>query len=266
MHLTSFLNYLKHEKRYSPHTLRNYESDLTQFFNYLSALTPPVADEEVKLRHLRGWMTQLALQPLQARSIGRKAATLKSYYKFLLQKGYRTTNPTEGLLQPKTPKRLAATVEEKRMDNLLDNIEFATDFKGRRDRLVIELLYGLGIRESELVNLTAADMNTATERLPFWAKEQRTPIALAPTLLRSHRTVSRSEASRTTASDHRNAHCKQQRWKSVCQAHPPHRNALPKFGHHGQKEKSPRVAPHFCHSPPQQRSRLERHQRTIGTQ
>ena len=71
------------------------------------------------------------------------------------------------------------------MDNLLDNIEFATDFKGRRDRLVIELLYGLGLREGELVNLRAADINTATKTITILGKgNKQRRLPLSPALLR----------------------------------------------------------------------------------
>lgn len=154
-YLAPFLQYLAHEKRYSEHTLRAYEGDLTQFTDFLTQNYPDQQANEtlIKLRHLRAWIADLSNQQINATSIRRKIAALKSYYKFLLKKELAATNPTIGLYLPKIADHLPAFVEEPKMDLLLDKVDFGDDFVGKRNRLVIELLYGLGIRSGELLKI-----------------------------------------------------------------------------------------------------------------
>lgn len=154
-YLAPFLQYLTHEKRYSEHTLRAYEGDLMQFSNFLAQNYPEQQANEtlIKLRHLRVWIADLSNQQINATSIRRKIATLKSYYKFLLKKELAGNNPTIGIYLPKIADHLPAFVEEPKMNLLLNKVDFGDDFAGTRNRLVIELLYGLGIRNGELLKI-----------------------------------------------------------------------------------------------------------------
>ncbi len=156
-YFADFLKYLQHEKRYSEHTLRAYESDLAQFNEFLTQNYPTQQTDqtptEIKLRHLRVWVADLSNQQLNTTSIRRKIAALKSYYKFLLKKQLSTTNPTTALYLPKNAERLPTFVEEPKIELLLDKVDFGNDFAGIRNRLIIELLYGLGIRSGELLKI-----------------------------------------------------------------------------------------------------------------
>jgi len=170
MFLDKFINYIKFEKRYSPHTVSAYQSDLEQFMLYLNpkdALPPPYTNpSEVTHHDIRGWMVQLMDDKLVARSVNRKIATLRKYFKFLLQEGLITANPTSRIVAPKAPKHLPIVVETEKLTHMLDggmdNSEsdiFTNDFKGLRDKLVIEMLFGTGMRLAELTGVKESDID-----------------------------------------------------------------------------------------------------------
>jgi len=106
-------------------------------------------------------MVELMNQQLTARSINRKIATLRKYFKFLVQEGVLTVNPASKINTPKIPKSLPVVVEDARLTQMLDNAEaFTNDFKGIRDKLVIEMLFGTGMRLAELIGIKESDIST----------------------------------------------------------------------------------------------------------
>jgi integrase/recombinase XerC len=161
MFLEQFISYIKYEKRYSPHTVAAYESDLTQFYAFLNH--PEVVihhPSEITHHHIRNWMVELMNQKITSRSINRKIATLRKYFKFLLQGQHINATPTARIQTPKISKQLPVVVEEEKLARLLDNDEvFTADFKGLRDKLVVELLFGTGMRLAELVGVEEGDVN-----------------------------------------------------------------------------------------------------------
>ncbi|WP_310503319.1 tyrosine-type recombinase/integrase [Mucilaginibacter sp. X4EP1] len=163
-----FIRYIKFEKRYSPHTVSAYKSDLDQFFNFLnnpdkqSPAPEPVIihPSQITHHHIRNWMVQMMGDQILARSIGRKIATLRKYFKFLLQEGLIQINPASKITTPKVPKNLPVIVEDTRLVQMLDdNIVFSNDFNGQRDKLVMEMLFGTGMRLSELLGVKETDIN-----------------------------------------------------------------------------------------------------------
>jgi integrase/recombinase XerC len=163
-----FIRYIKFEKRYSHHTVSAYQSDLDQFFNFLNnpegevpAPDPVITHpSEITHHHIRNWMVELMNDQIMARSVNRKIATLRKYFKFLLQEGVIEINPASRINTPKIPKNLPVIVEDARLTQMLDeNIVFSNDFRGVRDKLVIEMLFGTGMRLSELLGLKDTDIN-----------------------------------------------------------------------------------------------------------
>lgn len=155
----SFLQYLRYEKRYSAHTLTSYQTDLTQFFEYI-AKTYEIKDPiEVSHPVVRSWIVSLMEQGMEPRSVNRKIACLKSYFKFLLRNNQIRKNPMLRVTSPKVKKTLPVFMEEKSIEQLLDQHEFPEGFAGRRDKLIIELLYGTGIRLSELIGLKESSID-----------------------------------------------------------------------------------------------------------
>jgi len=161
MFLEKFIQYIKFEKRYSPHTVSAYRSDLGQFVRFLNHPDQTIAHpSEITHYQIRNWMVELMNQSLTARSINRKIATLRKYFKFLLQEGLITVNPASKIIAPKIPKNLPVVVEDAKLTRMLDDNEvFSADFSGLRDKLVVEMLFGTGMRLSELLGVKEPDIN-----------------------------------------------------------------------------------------------------------
>jgi integrase/recombinase XerC len=180
-----FIRYIQFEKRYSPHTVSAYQSDLDQFTGFLNnpeKLTPPPAPSithpsQITHYHIRNWMVELMNEHILARSINRKIATLRKYFKFLLQEGVIEINPASKINTPKIPKNLPVIVEDVKLTQMLDdNLLFSDDFQGRRDKLVIEMLFGTGMRLSELLGIKDGDVNTYEGTIKVLGKRNKERI------------------------------------------------------------------------------------------
>lgn len=154
-----FLSYLKNEKRYSPHTITAYENDLDQFVSFGKELIGDFCVETVDYHLIRQWIVSLMDNGISAKSINRKISTLKTFFKFLMREGVIEKNPTDKVVVPKMGKKLPVFVQEKEMNSLLDGRFFTEDFEGRRDKAVVSLFYGTGMRLSELVGIRFSDLN-----------------------------------------------------------------------------------------------------------
>ncbi|MBL7914373.1 MAG: tyrosine-type recombinase/integrase [Bacteroidia bacterium] len=176
MPLKRFLSHLQYEKRYSAHTLTAYESDLTQFLDYLHKEYQTTQISEVSHFYIRSWIVSLMEDKIAARSVNRKITALKSFFRFLIREKVLEHNPMVKIQSPKVPKRLPAFIDEKRMESLFDGVEFEEGFKGIRDRTIMELFYGSGMRLSELVNLKISDINFSNQAVKVLGKRNKERI------------------------------------------------------------------------------------------
>ncbi|GAB3938708.1 tyrosine recombinase XerC [Mucilaginibacter myungsuensis] len=110
-----------------------------------------------------------------ARTVNRKVAVLRKYYKFLLQSDLVTDNPTAKIQTPKITKQLPVVVETDKLDGLLDK-GFTSDFSGTRDKLILELLFGTGIRLAELIALKETDINQYEDTIKVLGKRNKERI------------------------------------------------------------------------------------------
>ena len=177
-----FLNFLQHEKRSSLHTVTSYKTDLEQLRKYLlfqyECENPGIATSSM----LRSWVVSLMEEGLNPTSINRKIASLRSFYGFLRRKKIIAADPAKILSALKMRKKLPAYVEEKAMEVLFDQTEFSEDFSGLRDRCILELLYGTGIRLSELIGLEIKDLDLSGRTVRVYgkrSKERLVPISHA---------------------------------------------------------------------------------------
>ncbi|UOG74397.1 tyrosine-type recombinase/integrase [Hymenobacter tibetensis] len=154
-----FFNYLRSERRYSPHTLLSYQTDMRQFAEYLNATYELTDLSQADHTLIRSWVVTLMQQDLDPRTVNRKIACLRSYFKFLLTTNVIGRNPMLRIKAPKMAKKLPEFVAEDSLNGLLNSFEFPDTFVGARDQLVLELLYGTGIRLSELIGITPDDVN-----------------------------------------------------------------------------------------------------------
>lgn len=177
MHLDRFYTYLQHEKRFSPHTLTAYKTDLLQFFAFVEA-EANASFTDVFL--IRNWIVQLMDKKNDARSVNRKISSLKTYFKFLLREKLVEDNPMAKIQSPKLAKKLPVIIREESISQLLDNeTVFENNFSGTRDKLVIEILFGTGIRLAELLGLNETDINwyeNAIKVLGKRSKERIVPL------------------------------------------------------------------------------------------
>jgi integrase/recombinase XerC len=149
----SFLDFLEFEKRYSPNTIVSYQQDLQQFADFLSVGYESLKLEDINSGIIRTWLASLAESGLSHRSLSRKTACLKSFFKFHKKNGRDFKDPMLGINSPKFPKKLPEFISDRKMDKLFDGDFFPKGFEGVRDFLVLELLYGTGMRLSELINI-----------------------------------------------------------------------------------------------------------------
>ncbi|MCL3781564.1 integrase [Prolixibacteraceae bacterium JC049] len=148
-----FLDYLQFEKRSSSHTVKAYKKDLDQFVVFASKMVGEFDFLTVDYQLVRKWVVVLMDEKISPRSINRKLSALRSLYKYLLRQGVVDFNPLDRVVKPKVEKRLPVFVEEDALNTLLDNDFFPKDFEGRRDKVIVSLLYGTGVRLFELMNL-----------------------------------------------------------------------------------------------------------------
>lgn len=175
MFIERFIRYLKFEKRFSPHTVTAYQNDLNQYSDFAESLECDMLS--VTHQHVRSWTVELMDQGNEAKTINRKISSLRSFYKFLQREGLLASNPMTQVRAPKIPGRLPVVITEQKMDILLDGQNvFSDDFPGLRDRLVIELLYGTGIRLAELVNLSDHDINIYEQQIKVLGKRNKERI------------------------------------------------------------------------------------------
>jgi len=139
----------------SPHTLRNYESDLRQFAEYFSV------PAEITALDLREWLGRLYDQGLNVISIRRKLAAVRSLFHFMAREGTIATNVARLVRTPKAPKRVPIVPTAEQTNGLIDSLATAELERPypARDLLLFELLYGCGVRVSELVGLNLDDID-----------------------------------------------------------------------------------------------------------
>ncbi|MGI4870085.1 MAG: tyrosine-type recombinase/integrase [Janthinobacterium lividum] len=182
--MDEFLDFLRYEKRFSPHTVTSYQTDLTQFATFLKAEYELSELHEATHPLIRGWVVSLMGQHLDPRTVNRKVACLRSFFKFLLRERRIETNPMLRIKAPKMAQKLPEFVPEEALNRLLNSFEFEDSFAGARDQLVLETLYGTGIRLSELLGIADDDLDVAgrTVRVTGKGNKQRL-VPLNPSLL-----------------------------------------------------------------------------------
>jgi len=176
MYREGFFQYLQDEKRYSDHTIRAYKNDLNQFFKYLednhnSRDIHGITDDKV-----RAWIVSCLQNNISERTINRKISSLKTYFKYLLKRGYVHQDPMAKVYTPKVGRRVPYFVDQDHMNILTDQRIFQEDFYGRRDQLIVEMLYQTGMRLSELIHLKDRDIHFASMQIRIIGKRNKERI------------------------------------------------------------------------------------------
>lgn len=170
----SFLQYLQHEKRCSALTVSAYRLDLLQFFSFIEETQNITSIEEITAEIIRNWiLTLLEDNGISARSVNRKISSLKALYRYEMRQQRVSLNPTLSLQAPKFKGRLPEYVEQGDMEHLFNDVLFDDTFEGKRDRLVLEVLYATGIRLSEMLNLQRNDIDLSGRTLKVLGKRDK---------------------------------------------------------------------------------------------
>jgi integrase/recombinase XerC len=159
-----YIQYLKYERNASPHTVRNYRSDLVQFQDFLAGKDKDtVVDvKAVNALRIRAFLSYLFQMQEQKSSIARKLAAIRAFFKFLARERVIAESPAAGVSTPKLEKKLPRIMTEEEINTFLDRVAEAA--KGGepailRDRAILELLYASGLRVSELAGLDLRNVN-----------------------------------------------------------------------------------------------------------
>ena len=185
-----FLEHLAFEKRASPLTVKAYRGDFEQFGGFLKNELGVDDLTAATDKAVRAWMMRLLESGMSARSVNRKLSALRAYFLFARTVGVIQADPTSLIDPPKTPKRLPEFVAERNMERLLEEMPWPEGFVGNRDRLILELLYGTGMRLAELMGLVPGDfdLRRSTVRVLGKRNKERIIPMAAPLveLLRDH--------------------------------------------------------------------------------
>lgn len=174
--INSFLKYLKYERRYSQHTITSYKTDLEQFSKFLQYRYEGADPASVDHKMIRDWLVSLVSENTSPRSVNRKIACLRSFYKFLLRKGSIRRDPTMKVRVLKSSRNIPQFIKENEITRILDEFKYEDGFEGSRDKLMLELLYGTGIRLSELIQIRENDINYFEGTLKVLGKRNKERI------------------------------------------------------------------------------------------
>jgi integrase/recombinase XerC len=174
--LDKFQHWLSYEKRYSPHTVKSYINDLGQFTAFINHNFSGISLEEVKTTMIKSWIVSLMDNNYNPVSVNRKLVSLNSFYKFLIKEEILDHNPAVGIKGLKKSKRIVKYLEEEEILNILDQYDFNDPENNLRNKLILEILYGTGIRLSELINLKTVNIDLKGMMLKVLGKRNKERI------------------------------------------------------------------------------------------
>ena len=189
MPFKSFLDYLLLEKNYSKLTVKAYQNDLNDFSEFIKVEFNTASINQVNYSQIRSWIVILVENQLSNRTINRKISALNSYYKFLLKTGDIKLNPLAKHKALKTSKKIQVPFSEEEIKDVLNDLNFADDFEGLRDKFIIELFYSTGIRRIELVELKLSSLDLHKNTLKVLGKRNKERII--PLIKSAHQTATK---------------------------------------------------------------------------
>ena len=173
--LAAFLRYLSLEKDASPHTLRSYRTDLLEFAQYAGTGDPSTWLADVDIRTIRGYLARLHARSLDAATVARKLAAVRSWFRFLVRRGVLERNVAREVRGPRPPRKLVSFLPIDEATALMD--ARAPDGPARaRDTAVLELLYATGLRVSELAGLDLDDVDGSQQTVRVLGKGRKERI------------------------------------------------------------------------------------------
>jgi len=173
-YIDEFLHRLHVERQYSRHTLRSYAADLLAFEDFLQSRRKALT--EVGVRDLRSFLARLRTSGLAKNTVARKVSSVRSLYKFLQREGYIDNNPVLALRTSVREKKLPKFFTQNEIEKLM-SVFNASDWAQARDRAMLEMLYGGGLRISELLGLNDSDLQPGSAVVVVEGKGKKERLA-----------------------------------------------------------------------------------------
>jgi integrase/recombinase XerC len=172
-----FLDHLKYERNVSEHTLRNYSSDLGQFYDFLAPVQTDGTRREILIQdvdHLtiREWLAELHGLNKKKTSVARKLASLRTLFQFLVREGMLETNPAKLVSTPRIERKLPSHLSIEDAVRFIETPNLETDL-GKRDRAILEFMYATGIRVGELTKLNLRDVDFQNKLVRVTGKRRK---------------------------------------------------------------------------------------------
>ena len=171
--ITSFLEYLSLEKKYSVHTIKAYRRDLISFQNFCIESYQQEKISDINYSQIRSWIVDLVERKVSNRSVNRKISSLKSFYKYLQKIKIIQNNPLSSHKALKTSKKIQVPFSIKEVNEVLSNIETEDYFESTRNKLIVALFYSTGMRRTELIQLKMNSINFSEKQLKVIGKRNK---------------------------------------------------------------------------------------------
>lgn len=171
--LDEFESFLKHEKKYSLHTVTSYMADVRSFLEFCDEVYEIKEPSEVTYTIVRQWIVSLSESQIKVRSINRKISSLRNYFSFLQQQGKVKVSPLLKHKSIKIAKIIHPPVSEAEVSQTLALLSNQHDFESIRNLLIIELLYSSGIRREELITLKGSDISYSDKTMKVTGKRNK---------------------------------------------------------------------------------------------
>lgn len=186
--ISAYLSYLEDERNYSQHTIVSYANDLAQYYAFLKTTYPELIERQNDTDHgvIRSFLGLLLDSGVSKKSVVRKLSSLRSFYKFLVRRKIVRQNPALNIISPKVEKKLPQFVDKESMERILA-LPKTDSFDGARDAVILELLYGSGIRRAELIGLNLDDVDQRNRTIKVTGKGNKQRIV--PVTVKAHQSV-----------------------------------------------------------------------------
>jgi integrase/recombinase XerC len=170
-----YLEYLYSRRNYSKLTVKSYEGDLRQFFDFLEINRPQnavIVLKEIDNLTIRSFLVHLTKRGVSNKSRGRKLAALRSFFSYLIREGYLQTNPAKVVSTPKAERELPSFFTQSEVDLFISKPDLSSPL-GIRNAAMLELLYATGIRSAELVGLSIDDIDLRSKFIRVTGKGEK---------------------------------------------------------------------------------------------
>lgn len=173
--IDDFSNFLKFEKNFSDNTLDAYIRDIKKLEAFVMSELDNISPQTISYENLQEYIYQLSKNKISERSQARGISSIKAFFKYLLEEEYRDDNPAALLEGPKLGLYLPDTLSEDDINKIIDCIDISTDI-GKRNQCILEVLYGCGLRVSELVDLKISNINFKEDFIIVEGKGEKTRL------------------------------------------------------------------------------------------